>query len=53
VLLPAIFTLGSWAAFKFVWNITPEVREALAKKKAETAAAAEDVKDTQDSVEDA
>ncbi len=27
VLLPAIFSLGSWAAFKFVWNITPEVRE--------------------------
>ena len=27
VLLPAIFSLGSWAAFKFVWNITPETRE--------------------------
>lgn len=53
MLLPAIFTLGSWAAFKFVWNITPEVREALAKKKAETVTAVEDVKDTQDAVEDA
>ena len=26
VLTPAIFILGSWAAFKFVWNITPEIR---------------------------
>ena len=26
VLTPALFILGSWAAFKFVWNITPEVR---------------------------
>jgi len=30
VLLPGIFALGSWAAFKFVWNITPEVREKMA-----------------------
>ena len=36
VLLPAIFTIGSWAAFKFVWNITPEIREKIALKKAET-----------------
>lgn len=36
VLVPAIFILGSWAAFKFVWNITPEVREKIAKQKAET-----------------
>jgi len=34
VLVPAIFILGSWAAFKFVWNITPEVRAAMAAKKA-------------------
>ena len=33
VLVPAVFILGSWAAFKFVWNITPEVREAMAAKK--------------------
>ena len=26
VLLPGIFVLGSWAAFKFVWNITPEIK---------------------------
>ena len=34
VLVPAIFILGSWAAFKFVWNITPEIRTAMAEKKA-------------------
>ena len=33
VLLPAIFVLGSWFAFKFVWNITPEVREKMAEMK--------------------
>lgn len=35
VLLPAIFVLGSWAAFKFVWNITPEIREKIAAAKGE------------------
>jgi hypothetical protein len=25
--------LGSWAAFKFVWNITPEIREKMATAK--------------------
>ena len=34
VLIPAVFILGSWAAFKFVWNITPEVREKMAAHKA-------------------
>lgn len=33
VLVPAVFILGSWAAFKFVWNITPEVRAQMAAKK--------------------
>ena len=33
VLVPAIFILGSWAAFKFVWNITPEIREKMNAKK--------------------
>jgi GPH family glycoside/pentoside/hexuronide:cation symporter len=27
VLVPAIFILGSWAAFKFVWNIPPKSAE--------------------------
>lgn len=31
VLAPAIVSLGSWAAFRFVWNITPEVKEKMAK----------------------
>ena len=38
VLLPAIFILGSWAAFKFVWNITPEIRAEITAKKAALAA---------------
>ena len=33
VLIPAIFILGSWAAFKFVWKITPEERAAMAALK--------------------
>ena len=34
VLIPAVFILGSWAAFKFVWNITPETRAKMAAMKA-------------------
>jgi GPH family glycoside/pentoside/hexuronide:cation symporter len=34
VLVPAIFVLGSWAAFKLVWNITPETRAKMAAAKA-------------------
>ena len=30
VLVPALFILGSWAAFRFVWNITPETRAKIA-----------------------
>ena len=37
VLVPAIFVLGSWAAFRFVWNITPDVREKIAALKNSTA----------------
>ena len=40
VLIPAIFILGSWAAFKFVWNITPDVRAKMAEAKREQLAAA-------------
>ena len=35
VLIPAIFILGSWLAFRCIWNITPSVREKMAAKKAE------------------
>jgi GPH family glycoside/pentoside/hexuronide:cation symporter len=34
VLLPAVFILVSWFAFKFVWNITPEKRAEMAAFKA-------------------
>ena len=33
VLVPAMFILGSWAAFKFVWNISPETREKINAEK--------------------
>ena len=42
VLIPALAILGSWAAFKFVWNITPEVRAEMAAKKAAAAAQTEE-----------
>ena len=29
VLVPAIFIFGSWAAFKFIWNISPETRDKI------------------------
>ena len=32
-LLPALFVLGSWIAFKFIWKITPEIKEKIAQKK--------------------
>ncbi len=35
VLVPALFILGSWAAFKYVWNITPEVQAKIAAWKQE------------------
>ncbi len=41
VLVPAIFILGSWAAFKFIWNITPEVRKQMAAAAAPVSAEAE------------
>ena len=34
ILLPGVIILGSWAAFKFVWNMSKEKREALMKFKA-------------------
>lgn len=30
-LLPAFVILGSWAAFRFLWNITPELRAKMAE----------------------
>lgn len=34
VMVPGIFLLGSWAAFKFLWNITPAMRKEIAAFKA-------------------
>jgi GPH family glycoside/pentoside/hexuronide:cation symporter len=46
VLTPAIFVLGSWAAFKFVWNITPEKKaEMAAMKEAQKAGKTEEAID--------
>lgn len=33
LLFPAICAIGSWIAFRFVWNITPELKEKMAQKK--------------------
>ena len=35
LLLPALFSIGSWVVFKYLWNITPEVRKAMAARKAQ------------------
>lgn len=32
ILVPAIVSLGSWAAFRFIWNITPELKAKMAEK---------------------
>jgi GPH family glycoside/pentoside/hexuronide:cation symporter len=42
VLVPAFFTIGSWVAFKYVWNITPEIRAEMAARKAGKAAKIEE-----------
>lgn len=33
LLFPAICAIGSWIAFRFVWNITPELKEKVAQWK--------------------
>ena len=33
LLFPAICAVGSWIVFRFVWNITPELREKMAQKR--------------------
>lgn len=38
VLLPGIFVLGSWAAFRFLWNMSPETRAKIAQFKASSKA---------------
>jgi len=34
LLFPAVCAIGSWIVFRFVWNITPELREKMALKRA-------------------
>ena len=33
VLIPALFVLGSWAAFKFIWKMTPEMKQKIDENK--------------------
>lgn len=33
ILVPAIVAIGSWAAFRYVWNITPELKAKMAENK--------------------
>jgi Na+/melibiose symporter-like transporter len=40
ILIPAVIGMGSWLAFRFIWDITPEKREKMAAWKAERAALA-------------
>ena len=40
ILIPAIIAMGSWFAFRVIWNITPEKRAAMAEWKAQRANAA-------------
>ena len=34
LLFPALCAVGSWAVFRFVWNITPELKEKMALRRA-------------------
>ena len=49
IIIPAIIAMGSWAAFRFIWNINAEKRAAVAAWKAERTAvdAAETVEVTE------
>lgn len=33
LILPAVLSFGSWLAFRFIWNITPEIREKMTAAK--------------------
>ena len=41
ILIPAVIAMGSWIAFRFIWDINPEKRAAMAAWKEERAAEAE------------
>ena len=40
ILIPAVIGMGSWAAFRFIWDINAEKRAKMAAWKAERAAKA-------------
>ena len=42
ILIPAIIAMGSWVAFRFIWNINDEKRAAVAAWKAERTEVAEE-----------
>ena len=33
LLFPALCAIGSWLVFRFIWNITPELRQKMAAAK--------------------
>ena len=43
ILIPAVIGMGSWIAFRFIWDITPEKRAKVAAWKAERAAKAAEI----------
>ena len=43
ILIPAVIGMGSWIAFRFIWDITPEKRAKMAAWKAERAAKATEI----------
>ena len=43
ILIPAVIGMGSWLAFRFIWDITPEKRAKMAAWKAERAAKATEI----------
>jgi Na+/melibiose symporter-like transporter len=45
ILIPAVIGMGSWLAFRFIWNITPEKRAAMAAWKEDRAKSAVETAD--------
>ena len=43
ILIPAVIGMGSWLAFRFIWDINPEKRAKMAAWKAERAAKATEI----------
>ena len=43
ILIPAVIGMGSWIAFRFIWDINAEKRAKVAAWKAERAAKASEI----------